>query len=109
MFKIKNAILDALAKTNSILEILQTLDEADQYTFLHSLALMKAKISGHTESFGAADNGQWTLSKNTIDYSKLAAPIDKPKDDKERVLDYQKLGATKPPPKPWAGSWTPGA
>ena len=52
------------------------------------------------------DMGQWSIEKaNTLDYKKINPKPDyKSMEDKAPKLDYSKMEAPKPQPKPWAGA-----
>jgi len=104
MLNIKNAIMEVLSKHKTLDETLSSLDMQDKALFLQAFYAMNTKLSGTTDIFKTADNGQWTLTKATLDYKKINAP----KDEKEpRTIDYSSPEFNKPIPakeKPWQGS-----
>jgi len=104
MFTVKHAIMEILNKSKTLDEALAALDTEDQATLIATFDLMKAKLGGSMDTMDLQDNGQWSLAKNTIDYSKINAP--KASDDSAPTLDYSKMSAprTSDKPKPWDGA-----
>jgi hypothetical protein len=101
MFTVKHAIMEILNKSKTLDEVLEPLDAEDQATVLAAFDLMKAKLGGTIDVMDTQDNGQWSLAKNTLDYSKINAP--KPRDEPANTLDYSKMSSPVAK-KPWAGA-----
>jgi len=86
MFTIKNAIMEILNKSKSLDKVLETLSKEDQATLLATFDMMKAKLGGSVDIIDTQDNGQWSLTKNTLDYSKINKP--KVSNEPEHTIDY---------------------
>lgn len=101
MFVVKHAIMEILNKSKTLDEALEPLDADEQATVLATFSLMKAKLDGNIDVIDTQDNGQWSLSKNTLDYGKFNTP--KPRDEPANTLDYGKMNSPQAK-KPWAGA-----
>ena len=106
MFTVKNAIMEILNKSKSLDEVLAVLNTEDKATLLATFDLMKAKLGGSMDVMDTQDNGQWSLAKNTLDYSKINEPKSKPSKEPARTIDYNSpdFKSLADKPKPWAGS-----
>lgn len=98
MFTVKHAVMEILNKSKSLDEVLAALGEEDQAILLATFDLMKSKLNGSTDSMNTQDNGQWSLEKNTLDYSKMKAP--RASEDDAPTLDYSKFNKPKSSDKP---------
>ena len=110
MFTVKHAIMEILNKSKSLDEVLAVLCKEDQATLLATFDLMKAKLGGSMDTMDIQYNGQWSLVKNTIDYSKFNKP--KVSEADAPTIDYSgpdfkpAAAGTRSDgkPKPWAGA-----
>lgn len=104
MFTVKHAIMEILNKSKSLDEVLAVLNAEDQAILLTTFDLMKAKLGGAMDSMETQDNGQWTLVKNTLDYSKMNAPKVDEKPEPVRTIDYSSPAMRAQAKNPMAGS-----
>lgn len=115
MFTVKNAMIEVLFKSKSLIEAMQPLSREERVIFLQTFALIKSKLDGAYDSFNTQDNGQWVLQKaNTLDYRNINPPKDEARpastidysgrEPKVTVHDkdaYTRPGKVK---KPWHGA-----
>ena len=63
MFTVKNAMIEVLFKSKSLIEAMQPLSQEERVIFLQTFALIKNKLDGAYDSFNTQDNRQWGLQK----------------------------------------------